>query len=149
MPASSQVGAMRAALKALLVTRQAAGLSGVEVNSFEPGEDDKKLTHIWFENVTVDREHETKVTTDDALEFQVVVYVQKAGDGDTVAAAVEDRALELFAEVEDTVTDDRTLTSSVDYAEVTRYEITNLGGAGNRICAITMVISARSELTAA
>ena len=79
----------------------------------------------------------------------MVIRVEQAGDGDTVAAAVEDRALALFAELEDAITDDRTLSASVDYAEITRYEIRNLGSPGNRSCAVTIVVSARSEVTAA
>lgn len=153
MAASSQLGTMRAALKALLIAREIAGeLPGgedVAVNSFEPGEDDKLLEHIWFENANIDRTHETKDDSLDAVDLGVVIRVEKPGDGDTVAASVEDRALALFAEVEDVITDDRTLSSSVSYAEVTRYEVRNTGTTGNRSCTVTVVVSARSEVTAA
>ncbi len=151
MAASSQLGTMRAAFKALLVVLQASGqnLEGVAVNSFEPGEDDKKTEHIWFEDANVDRTHETRDDSQDTIDLGVLIRVEKSGDGDTVAAAIEDRALALFAEVEDVITDDRTLSSSVSYAEINRYEVRNIGSQGNRVCTVTVVVSARSEVTAA
>ena len=57
-------------------------------------------------------------------------------------------AIALFAEVEDMVTDDRTITGTCSYAEIVRYDSVNTGGQRGRTCTINAVMSCRSEVTA-
>lgn len=144
MAATLQIGVIRAALKAALTGR--AGLSGVSVNSFEPGEDDKRPEHIWFGAAEGQLQPAARQTRFDEFELPVVVMVLKPGDGDTVAASAENRALALVAEVESELVADHTIDGSALNAVVARYEIENRATPGNRLCEATVVLRIESEL---
>ena len=145
MALSSQIGAVRTALKSALQAR--AALSGVSITRFRPSPDDENAVEaIWLEDADGEQQPAANSLRWDDIILQVVVKVRKPGDGEAVAAAAEDRALILFAEVEAAVTADHELGGVVLTCDIGRYSTHQELEPSNRVCRLEADITFQTEI---
>lgn len=111
------------ALKSILEARPA--LDGVTVFTGPPGDDAKFTDAFAFFGAEGDQEPITLSADSVGDSFRVFgsVFARKDGAGEVVTKAARDRAAALLAELEDTVSDDRTLGGVVIQAEVTALDL--------------------------
>jgi len=111
------------------------------VHRFEPGPEYKDAAEvIWFRNASADSMPAAPGSIFDDVALEVVIKTRASGQGDTAAGTAEDRALALLEIIEDTITDDPTLTNLVLDTNLTRYESQTDVASGDRICTVVAVV---------
>jgi hypothetical protein len=146
MASSSVLNTFRTNLKTQLSAR--GGLSGVQVRAYPPAADDYNAAEaIFLADADLSQSHlaMTGRRLEDAS-VELVVYARKAGDGDTVAAAAEARALALFAQVEGQLGTDDSVNGAVMEAQVGDYTVEHTGDQASRICMVRAQITYREPL---
>ena len=113
--ATSTLGTFRANL-ATNITAQLVtdATTGVTVKNFPPGDQATSTDLVFIAGITTGQ---TRLVMGgpraETMTAEIVVWVQQAGAGDTLAAAVEDRAVLIAASIEQTLRDDSTVGASV------------------------------------
>lgn len=145
MASSSRLSALRTAFKTALTDR--GNLSGVAVSKFKPAPDDiNGVEHIWFQDAEGLMDHASPSSRFDDIALVVVIRVAKPGGDETAAAAAEDRALALFAEVEAVVASDTTFSSVILGTNPGRYRVDHDTTNGDRICTIEAEVTFMTQI---
>ncbi len=111
---TSRVPALRSALKTVIDAQLTAdAVTGVTVSEFDPG-DEQTGDWVFFGSI---RSTQTELTfggsREETLFVEGFIRVEKAGAGDTVAAAAEDRAHVLLGSIEDALRADIDVSDTV------------------------------------
>lgn len=111
--ATSTLNDFRGNLAANITTQLATDtVTGVTVFKYPPGDEAPKTDMVYIHQITTTQERLVYGgPRSESLEADVVVFVQQPGAGDTVADAVEARALTIAASVENTLRADPTVNS--------------------------------------
>jgi len=128
----SIVSNFRSNLKTQLEAR--AGLSGVKIFSYTPGEVlDREFISLGNATTniapfTMGGQYEQSFTVTG------LIFVNQVGGGDTVAESVNDRAVALIDEIFQQIVSDPTVNGSVQNAELVRYQEENGVDENGRVC---------------
>jgi len=128
----SVVSNFRSSLKTQLEAR--AGLSGVKVFSYTPGEVlDREFISLGNANTTIvpftmGGQYEQSFTVTG------LIFVNQVGAGDVVAESCNDRAVALLNEIFQQIVSDPTVNGSVQNAELTNYREENGVDENGRVC---------------
>lgn len=144
--ATSQVSVLREALRAAVAAQLP---SGVSVFAYPPGDGNTTSVaeYVVFNVATANQQHLAfGGSRQEDISLDVFVYVRKSGAGQVEAKAAEDRALVLFADVEDAIRNDPDL-NAVFHVQVSGpNEVTPLVDAGNRLCVIEGTVEAEAHI---
>lgn len=126
-----------------------AGLAGVQIASAYLGKDSAP-ENIQF--LSPDRSDQDwaaigKLSRDEKLTIQGVVWVIQPGAGETIIRSVRARAMALFAEIEAYIRSDPTLGGTVKQVNATEYSSEEGASPNGRYCAIEFFIHTMARLT--
>lgn len=144
--ATSVIQTLRSNLRTQLVAR--ANLASVQVTRYTASAEDAD----WDEGISLGQATADQDWLDvgggreEVINLDFHIWVRKYGDGDTVAAAAETRALALLAEIESQLRTDITVNGAVLRAEVASYSIDVTAGDQQRIATLTGVIRTLTEI---
>lgn len=132
---TSQIGALIEEIHDTLSAR--AGLEGVSIFKYaiSPRDATEREYIVIASRVTGAQRFPmaTKNVKYDEADITAVIFVSQSGGGDDTAAAVDERVHELFAEVEDALRSDPSLTrTGRSIIEIREYEHTYSGDDSNR-----------------
>lgn len=144
--ATSQISVLREALRSAV----AASLpTGPTVYAYDPGSSntDSVGELIYFGTATGNQAHLAfGGSRSEEMSLDVIIYVRRPGAGQAQAKAAEDRALELFAEVEDAIRTNPDL-SAVFHVQVTGpNEVETIIDAANRGCLIRGTVEGEAHI---
>ena len=146
--ATSTLGTFRANLVTNIAAQLTTdGTTGVTVKNFPPGDQATATDLVFIAGITTEQ---TRLVFGgpraETLTAEVIVWVQQAGAGDTLAAAVEDRALEIAASVENTLRTDPTVGSEVWDAEYAGHDAEPGVTPEGRYTTLTVTVTAESHI---
>jgi hypothetical protein len=144
--ATSQVSVFREALRSAVAASLTAGPT---VYAYDPGSSntDSVGELVYFGTATANQSHLTfGGARQEEISLDVIIYVRRPGAGQTQAKAAEDRALELFGEIEDAIRDDPDL-NAVFHVQVTGpNEVEAIIDAGNRGCLLRGTVEGEAHI---
>ena len=149
--ATSTLNDFRGNLAANITTQLATdATTGVTVFKFPPGDQAPSTDYLFIGRVETDQ---TRLVyggpRSETLTADVVVYVEQAGAGDTVADTVEQRALTIAASIENTLRADPTVdsgTPAVWDAEYAGHEAEPGVTPDGRYTTLTATVTAESHI---
>lgn len=148
MSSSSTLATFRGNLVTQLKAR--GGLSGVQITEFRPAPDDVPHNEaIWLGDAQLRQRIDAMgLQMEEGGDLELVVWSFQPGDGDTAAAAAEDRALALLREVELQLKADSKVNGAVSLAFLSAYNVQ--GGFDNegRFCVVDAAITFLADLSA-
>lgn len=110
----SQINAVRTKLAAVWQAQLTTdGITGVTVRKFNPADQAGKTDVVYIGNITATQEDSHYSVRSEAVEVTAYIVTFKAGVGDTVADAAEDRALALLDSLEEALVANSTLDDTV------------------------------------
>lgn len=122
--ATSTVATLRSNLATQITSRLTTdGITGVQVNEFPPGDDMPSSDALFLGTIRVTQiNHTFGGSREEELTAEGFIWVVAPGAGDTNAAVAEDRAVAIFASVENELRADPTVNGAVFDSEVDGFD---------------------------
>lgn len=147
--ATSQIGVVRAQIVSSWTARLATdGITGVTVTGFDPGDEATKQDRAHIAEMRSSQQLLTMGagTRSEDLDIDGVIWILKPGAGQTISKNAEDRALAVFASLENALRADTSLSSVFLFGEVAELRSNMMATPDGILCVAEFTVSGTINL---